>query len=87
MVLAPVVDLQSFYNSGTNTLTAIADGNMFEFFINGNLVWTGSDGELSDGRIGLGGYTNYGDAIHYFDNVLVTESADLRNHKSRTTVV
>lgn len=70
--------LQSWTSSpsittGTNTLTAVAEGSLLKFFINGTLVWTGSDSELVSGRIGLGGYTSSGDATHYFDNVLVDE--------------
>jgi subtilisin family serine protease len=68
--------LQSWTSSpsittGTNTLTAVAEGSLLKFFINGTLVWTGSDSALVSGHIGLGGYTSSGDATHYFDNVFV----------------
>ena len=59
--------------TGTNTLTAVAEGSLLKFFINGTLVWTGSDNALISGDIGLGGYTEPGgyETTHYFDNVLV----------------
>jgi len=60
--------------SGINTLMAVADGSSLKFFINGALIWTGSDTNLVAGRIGLGGYTDsVYPATHYFDNVLVGE--------------
>jgi len=68
--------LQPWTNSpsittGNNTLTAVAEGSLLKFFINGTLVWTGSDSAFVSGHIGLAGYTSSGDTTHYFDNVLV----------------
>ncbi len=64
----------SAINSGTNVLTASAEGNQLKFLINGTLVWSGTDNDLTSGHIGLGGYTEPGyDTSHYFDDVLVTE--------------
>ena len=60
-----------YISSGTNTLMAVAEASQLKFFINDTLVWTGSDSALASGRIGLGGYTDYGNPTHYFDNVRV----------------
>ncbi len=63
----------SAINPGTNVLIASAEGNQLKFFINDTLVWNGTDNDLTSGHIGLGGYTDLGDATHYFDDVLVGE--------------
>jgi hypothetical protein len=39
-----------------NVLKVIADGSNLYFYINGTLVWSGSDYSLSSGRVGLGMY-------------------------------
>ncbi|UCD29416.1 MAG: hypothetical protein JSV03_02735, partial [Planctomycetota bacterium] len=65
-------------NSDNNTLLAVADDNLLQFFINGTLVWSGVDNDLTTGRIGLGGYTSSGAvATYYFDNVLVDEPVSI----------
>jgi inhibitor of cysteine peptidase len=39
-----------------NTLKVIADGNQFRFYINNILVWSGSDGSLTSGQVGIAMY-------------------------------
>ncbi|MHC4497997.1 MAG: BACON domain-containing protein, partial [Planctomycetota bacterium] len=60
-------------NAGTNILRATAQGDSMQFFINDTLVWSGTDSALTSGHIGLGGFTEFGDTTHYFDDVLVAE--------------
>lgn len=50
-------------------------GNEIQVYINGNLVWSGTDNDVtSPGRIGLVPYTDSADpTIHYSDNVQVTK--------------
>jgi hypothetical protein len=38
---------------GFNTLKVIAKGKNMQFFINGTLVWSGSDSDLKAGRVGI----------------------------------
>lgn len=56
-----------------NVLRATAQGAALSFYINGTLVWSGSDSSLSGGLVGLGGYTS-GDTTHYFDDVMAGEA-------------
>ena len=57
-----------------NTLGVNIVGTTLEFYINGNLVWSGSDSSLCEGRIGLLGFTNSGVVTtHYFDDAVVIE--------------
>jgi hypothetical protein len=42
--------------SAWNTLRVVADGAYLEFYINGVQVWSGSDGSLSLGQVGLSMY-------------------------------
>jgi photosystem II stability/assembly factor-like uncharacterized protein len=42
--------------SSFNTLRVVANGPNFYFYINGTLVWSGTDYSLSSGRVGLGMY-------------------------------
>lgn len=60
----------SAIQTGTNILMATASGSSLQFFINGTLVWSGTDTSLNSGHIGLIGYTDdtY-TSTHYFDNV------------------
>ncbi len=61
-------------STGTNVLAAVAQGSVLRFYINGTLVWTGTDTSLASGRIGLMGYSSVsGATTHYFDNVIVSE--------------
>lgn len=39
-----------------NTLRVVANGNSFSFYINGTLVWAGTDSTYSTGRVGVGMY-------------------------------
>jgi len=43
---------------GWNTLKVIADGTKLKFYINGTLVWTGSDSSLANGKVGITMYRN-----------------------------
>ena len=43
---------------GWNTLKVTANGSTLKFYINGILVWTGSDSAYSNGRVGIGMYRN-----------------------------
>jgi photosystem II stability/assembly factor-like uncharacterized protein len=45
-------------NQGTawNILRVVANGSAFAFYINGTLVWVGSDSSMSAGRVGLSMY-------------------------------
>ena len=58
-------------SAGTNVLAAVAQGSLLSFYVNGTLVWSGTDTALASGRIGLGGYSGSSYlATHYFDNVI-----------------
>jgi hypothetical protein len=48
----------SAINQGTawNTLRVVTSGTSLYFYINGTLVWSGSDSSLSSGRVGIGMY-------------------------------
>lgn len=70
--------MQSWTNSpvikpDTNILTASAEGNQLKYFINNTLIWTGTDEDLTEGYIGVGGYTSAGSTTHYFDDVMVDD--------------
>jgi hypothetical protein len=39
-----------------NTLRVVASGTSLKFYINGTLVWSGSDGSFTAGRVGIGLY-------------------------------
>ena len=57
---------------------ATAEGTSLSFYINDNLVWSGADGDLSAGRIGLAGYSDSSDpTTHYFDDVFAGEPGTL----------
>jgi len=43
---------------GWNTLKVLADGSALKFYINGTLVWSGSDATLTAGKVGLDMYKN-----------------------------
>lgn len=42
--------------NGWNTLKVIASGSSLKFYINGTLVWSGSDSTLASGTVGFGFY-------------------------------
>jgi hypothetical protein len=39
--------------NGWNTLKVVANGSGLQFYINGNLVWLGSDSKIASGQVGL----------------------------------
>ncbi len=39
-----------------NTLRVVANGTSLSFYVNGTLVWSGSDSSLASGRVGIGIY-------------------------------
>jgi hypothetical protein len=41
-----------------NTLTVVASGSSLSFYINNTLVWSGTDTELTSGRVGIGMYSD-----------------------------
>ncbi len=52
----------STINTGNawNLIRAVASGSSLKFYINGTLVWTGSDSSLSTGKVGVGFYSTNG---------------------------
>jgi hypothetical protein len=50
----------SFINIGNawNVLRVVTSGSAMYFYVNGNLVWTGSDATFSSGRVGFGFYSD-----------------------------
>jgi hypothetical protein len=52
----------STINTGNawNLIRAVASGSSLKFYINGTLVWTGSDSSLSTGKVGVGFYAKNG---------------------------
>lgn len=53
-----------------NNMKVIAQGSQFRLYMNGYLIYEFSDTSISNGRIGLLGYTEPdGVTAHYFDNV------------------
>lgn len=55
-----------------NYLAASAAGTTLRLFVNGTLVWQGTDSSLSAGRVGLTGYTSPTDqSVHFFDYVRI----------------
>jgi len=45
---------------GWNTLKVKASGSQLKFYINGTLVWSGTNSSYSSGRVGIGMYRNSG---------------------------
>lgn len=57
---------------GTNTLLASAEGSTLRFFINGTLVWSGTDTRFSTGRVAVIGFDDSSDQpTYFFDNIIV----------------
>jgi hypothetical protein len=50
-----------------NTLRVVANGNSMYYYINGTLVWSGSDSSFSSGRVGLGFYDDGAETTFYAD--------------------
>jgi hypothetical protein len=42
--------------NGWNTLKVTANGSLLKFYINGTLVWSGTDTSFSSGKVGIGMY-------------------------------
>ncbi|MEI7436071.1 MAG: carboxypeptidase-like regulatory domain-containing protein, partial [bacterium] len=58
--------------SATNLLVASAQGSQLRFYINGSMVWTGTDSRFASGMMALVGFTESGSqTTHYFDNLIV----------------
>ncbi len=57
-----------------NVLKASAVGTQLKFYINGSLVWQGTDNRAASGRVALVGGVGSGQAT-FFDDVWVSESA------------
>jgi hypothetical protein len=62
------VQLQGWTTTGAinqgdlwNTLRVVANGGNFTFYINGVMVWTGTDSTYATGRVGVGMYRSSGD--------------------------
>ncbi len=64
-------EISAEINLGTNVLLAEAEENNLRFYVNGALLWEGMDSDLTDGHIGLGGFSNAGNTTHFFDDVRV----------------
>lgn len=55
-----------------NRLAVVAQDDLLQFYINGDLVWESRDGSLTNGYIGLLGSTSEGEeTTHDFDGVVV----------------
>lgn len=70
-------------NGGWNTLKVTANGAQLKFYINGALVWSGSDSAYDSGRVGIGMYqstTSTGNKLWVdwakLDTSVVTTTAD-----------
>jgi hypothetical protein len=65
--------------NGWNTLKVVAVGTSLKFYINGTLVWTGSDSSLKTGKVGFGFYRDATAATLYVDwaKLSTTPTADL----------
>lgn len=46
----------AIHKGGWNTLRVIAKGSALKFYVNGRLVWSGSDSSLTNGQVGVGVY-------------------------------
>jgi hypothetical protein len=60
-----------------NTLRVVASGGQLRFYINGSLVWSGTDYSLSYGRVGFGMYTTDVTDMLEIDWATLTPSAVL----------
>lgn len=67
--------------NGWNKLKVVAVGSNFKFYINGRLVWAGSDSTLRTGLVGLGFYREAGSGVLYVDwaKLTTTATADSMN--------
>ncbi len=69
-VAATSTSLQSWTTSSAinqgdawNTLRVVANGSSLSFYINGTLVWSGSDASLTSGQVGVGMYSESSDQL------------------------
>ena len=53
-------------NEGWNTLKVIAQGSNFKFYVNGTLVWSGSDASFTTGKVGIGCYRNSTETMTFY---------------------
>jgi hypothetical protein len=60
-----------------NTLRVIASGGQLRFYINGTLVWSGTDSSLSYGRVGFGMFPSSTSDMLEIDWATLTPSAIL----------
>ncbi len=76
-------------NAVTNRLSVLARNDQFQFSVNGQLVWEGSDATLASGHIGLLGSTSDGQEVeHIFDQLSVqVEPGALEVPEPKTVVV
>ena len=65
--------------NGWNTLKVVAVGSSLKFYINGTLVWTGSDSSLKSGKVGFGFYRDSTASTLYVDwaKLSTTPTADV----------
>lgn len=56
-----------------NELRVVANGSGLTFYINGNLVWSGSTSIVNPGYVGLGFYSNYSGDMLYVDWAKLSE--------------
>ena len=65
-----------------NLIRAVASGSSLKFYINGTLVWSGSDSSLSTGKVGVGFYSSNGGTSSSGDRLWVdyvtVQAADQR---------
>jgi C1A family cysteine protease len=60
-----------------NTLKVLINGSSMKFYINGTLVWNGSDSTLSSGSIGVSFYRDTNTGMLYVDSAVLTTIADV----------
>lgn len=65
--------------NGFNTLKVIAVGSSLRFYINGTLVWSGTDTTLKTGKVGFGFFRDAAAGTQYIDwaKLSTTATADL----------
>ncbi|MCL4825464.1 MAG: hypothetical protein KJZ57_14735, partial [Anaerolineales bacterium] len=68
-------DSSAVVQGGWNQLKVVAVGSSFKFYINGKLVWTGSDPTLRTGQVGFGFYREAGAGLLYVDWARLTTTA------------
>jgi hypothetical protein len=61
---------------GWNILKVIANGNSLKYYINGTLVWSGTDITLQSGTVGVEFYRNSYAGTLYVDSAVLSVIAD-----------